>query len=110
MLWLWIIIVLISSTVASYLVNISAMTVIGKKGNTVIPVSLITKTFTWVSFYIVGKITNWSIALIIMDIIGDTIGDKCVAERWPPMIYYFLVPKKTKKPTMKKIPKDVTTA
>jgi len=108
MMLLWIIIVFISSTIASYLVNISAMTVIGKKGNTVIPVSLITKTFTWISFYIVGKITDWSIPLIIMDIIGDTIGDKCVAERWPPMIYYFLVPKRNKKPAMKKTP--VTTA
>ena len=107
-MFLWIIIVLVSSTIASYLVNISAMTVIGKKGNTVIPVSLITKIFTWISFYVVGKITDWSIPLIICDIIGDTIGDKCVAERWPSLIYYFLVPKKGKKPVMKKIP--ITTA
>jgi hypothetical protein len=62
----------------------------------------------WLSLYIVGKVTNWSIELIIATAIGDVLGDLLVAKKWPRPVYDFLVGKRKRNPTMKKIP--ITTA
>jgi hypothetical protein len=102
------ILVIVSSFIFSYLVNTSTITILKKRPKRVIPISLLTKGASWASFYIIGRISDWSIALIIADMIGDTLGDTAVAQRWPKFIYWFLVGKRRTKPYQKKTP--VTTA
>jgi len=109
-MWWLVPLTFLSGCVASYLVNTSAITVITHRVRRVIPTSVMTNGATWLSLYIVGKVTNWSVEYIIATAIGDIVADFMVTLKFPRPVYDFLVGKRHKKPVMKKIPKDVTTA
>ena len=78
----------------SYLLNSGSIAIISRKPNRAALLSVATNVCTWASFYIIAKISDWSVPLIVASIAGDVFGDWLVANRKP----------KKKKPYLKKIP------
>ena len=99
----------VSSVVASYLLNTSAITVITHRVSRVVPVSIMTNGATLTSLYIIGKASDWNIPVIIAVGIGDVLADFLVVIKWPRPVYNWLTGRKPRGPG-KRVPKEVTTA
>ncbi len=107
-MWL-IILAFVSSVVASYLLNTSAITVITHRVSRVVPVSIMTNGATLTALYIIGKASDWDIPVLVAVGVGDVLADLLVCLKWPRPVYDWLTGRKARGKG-KKIPKDVTTA
>lgn len=76
-------IVFILEFVVSFLLNSGSIAILTRKPNRAVLLSVATNICTWASFYIIGKISDWSIPLILASICGDVLGDYIVAKRKP---------------------------
>lgn len=108
-MWL-ILLVFLASVLASYLINTSALTIIGHRIRRVVPVSIMTNIAGLSSLYIIGKVSDWNIPVIVAVGIGDVLADLLVCLKWPKPVYNWLVGTRKKRVAGKKIPKEITTA
>lgn len=102
-------IVLIMEFVTSYLLNSGAISIFSKKVLRAGILSVLTNICTWSTFYIVVKLGDWNVLMMIFASSGDVAADMMVAARWPKGLWRLLNPKK--KPDKKtRLPVGVTTA
>ncbi len=78
----------------SYLLNSGSIAILSRKPHRAVLLSVLTNVLTWASFFIIAKISDWSVPLIVSSIAGDVCGDWLVASRKP----------KKKKVYFKKLP------
>jgi hypothetical protein len=110
-------IIFILSFILSVFLNSGALSIFGQKPNGATVSSIITNVTSWGALYLVAKIGDWSLILILADALGDIMGDRWVAQRYKglilldrisPRLYKFLYdllnPPRKKKPYLKRIP------
>jgi len=96
-------VIFVLSLIVSLLLNAGSIAILSKKPSGAVILSTLTNTCTWLSLYVIAKLSDWSIPLIIADALGDILGDGMTALRWPPWLWKILNRKK-KKPYLKKTP------
>ena len=78
---LLILIIFITEIVLSFLLNTTSIAILARKVGLTVRVSLICGILYWTRLYIVAKLSDWDIGLMLASIMGDTIGDYLVAKR-----------------------------
>ena len=76
-------IIFVMEFAVSYLLNSGSIAIITRKPGKAVFLSVLTNVCTWVSFYIIAKISDWSIPLIVASVLEDVVGDFVVASRKP---------------------------
>ena len=76
-------IIFVMEFAVSYLLNSGSIAIISRKPSRALFLSFCTNVCTWISFYVIAKVSDWSIPLIISSILGDMFGDWLVARRKP---------------------------
>jgi len=97
-------IVFLLEFIVSYLLNAGSIVILIKKPSQAACLSALTNACTWTSFYIIGKISDWSILLILCASCGDILGDYLTALRWPTRLWKILNKPQKRKKKLERIP------
>jgi hypothetical protein len=67
--------------VLSFLLNTTSIAILCRKAGLTVKVSLLSGVLYWVRLYLIAKLSDWDIGLMISSVIGDSVGDYLVAKR-----------------------------
>ena len=80
---LYAILIFVMEFILSALLNSNSIAIISRKPWKATQLSFVANALYWTRFFIIAKVSDWSVLLIVASIIGDVLGDWLIASRKP---------------------------